>query len=231
MPRAFFRTVLVALPMLPLSACGDPLRLVLVEAGGSTALVQGGSDSGGTGGGQAGSAPEPVSPCELVTPEAPWNAPVLYTASYVSALYPGQYMRHIETQGFIGTIDLQLTPDKEGASFEVIPGVWDCECISLRAVNLNGALLRHAGSGVYMNPAVDTPLYLADSTFCPEPGLADPEGLSFRSVNYPQRMIHLRNSNELWIDDIVRAPPATAEQAMLFASEATFYREAALFER
>jgi hypothetical protein len=233
MPRAFSYAVQVATLMLPLAACGDPLRLVLVEAGGSNALVQGGSDSGGAGGaagsGAGGSVPEPVDPCELqAASDPPWNAEKLSTASFVSLLYPGQYVRHIEAQGFIGPIDTTLQADKEGASFEIIPGVIDCECISLRAVNLAGTLLRHAGSRIYMHPASDDPLYLNDATFCPEPGLADPEGVSFRSVNYQQRMIHLRNVNELWIDDIVRSPPATVEEAALFASEATFYREPAL---
>lgn len=232
--RASPHALLVALLLTQLAACGDPLRLVLVEAGGSNALVQGGSESGGNGGGGGvgGGAPQPMDPCELqAASDAPWNAAALSTASFVSVLYPGQYVRHIEAQGYIGPVDLAVQVDKEGASFEIIPGVWDCECISLRAVNLTGALLRHAGSRVYMHPATDQPLYLADSTFCPEPGLADPEGVSFRSVNYPQRMIHLRNQNELWIDDIVRSPPATVEEAALFASEVTFYGEAALVER
>ena len=242
MRRVLASLVRAAFLALPVVACGDPLRLVLVEAAGSNALVQGGSDSGSGGGGsggsggggaggQAGSAPEPVDPCSTVPPDAPWNAPTLYTASFVSALYPGQYVYHLETQGYIGAIDASSMPDQESASFEIIPGVWDCDCISLRAVGLNGGLLRHAGSRIYVHPATDQPLYLADATFCPEPGLADPEGVSFRSVNYPQRMIHLRNLNELWIDDIIQTPPATPEEAALFASEVTFYREAALSER
>jgi hypothetical protein len=238
MRRAALQALPVALLVLPLAACGDPLRLVLVEAGGSNALAQGGSDTAGGGGGGAGAvggsggAPEPLTPCEIAAAaDAPWNAETLYTASFVSALYPGQYIRHIDTQGFIGPIDLAVQADKEGATFEVIPGVIDCECISLRAVNQTAALLRHAGSRIYVHPATDQALYLNDATFCPEPGRADPEGVSFRTVNYQQRMIHLRNQNELWIDDIVYSPPATAEEAALFASEVTFYRETALLER
>jgi hypothetical protein len=241
MPRDLLRAVRAALLFVPLSACGEPLRLVLVEAdsnlvqGGTGGSDSGGSDSGGMGaggsGGQAGTAPDPVKECEQMARAARWDAPALYTVSYVSALYPGQYVRHVDSQVYIGPIDSMLAAEEEGASFEAIPGVWDCECISLRAVNLNSSLVRHAGSRVYVHPAADMDLYLADATFCPEPGLADPEGVSFRSVNYPQRMIHLRNQNELWIDDIVVSPPATPAQAALFADEVTFYREAALIER
>ena len=36
-------------------------------------------------------------------------------------------------------------------------------------------------------------LFRADATYFQEPGLADPSGLSFRSVNYPDRYIRHRD--------------------------------------
>lgn len=155
---------------------------------------------------------------------AVWDAAPRYTGSFVSHTFPGQYVRYIEDKGFIGAIDMASTADREQASFEMIPGLYDPSCSSFRALNKPATLFRHSGSRLYMNPASDVPLFLADATFCEEPGMADAVGVTFRSVNYPQRVIHLRNQNELWIDDIPN--PMTPE----FASESTFYRETALSE-
>ena len=101
----------------------------------------------------------------------------------------------------------------------------DSKCSSFRAVNTAGLFFRHSGSRIYLNAASDEPLFLYDATFCEEAGMADPAGVTFRSSNYPQRVIHLRNQNELWIDDVPAAPIPPE-----FASESTFYRERALNE-
>jgi hypothetical protein len=161
----------------------------------------------------------------MTPPEvAVWDAPARYTASFTSHTFPGQYIRYVEDKGFIASIDMASAMDREQASFEMIAGLYDAKCSSFRALNKPATLFRHSGSRLYMNPASDVPLFLADATFCEEPGMADAAGVTFRSVNYPQRVIHLRNQNELWIDDIPN--PMTPE----FASEATFYRTTALSE-
>jgi len=205
----------------PTGAGGSPSATPTAGAG---ALSEGGNTEPATGG-AAGSPDENAGAAGAVTtPPAVWDAPPRYTASFVSHTFPGQYLRYIEDKGFIATIDMASMTDREQASFEMIPGLYDAKCSSFRALNKPATLFRHSGSRLYMNPASDVPLFLADATFCEEMGMADAAGVTFRSVNYPGRVIHLRNQNELWIDDVPN--PMTPE----FASEATFYRQAALVE-
>lgn len=244
------------LSSLLLAACDDPLRLVVVETtqsdvatAGTTAL--GGSESGSASGGRsgdgaggalseggslagggagAGGSDEEAGgePGVAGMPAIdPWDAPALFTASFVSHAYPGQYMRHTGDKGFIGAIDMASEVEEQDATFEMIQGLYtlDCdkhECVSFRSVNVNGGFFRHAGSRIHLNPAHDDPLYLADATFWIEPGLADAQGISFRCSNYPERVIHVRNGNELWIDTVI--------EDAVFASESTFYLKTPLTE-
>jgi hypothetical protein len=162
-------------------------------------------------------------------PVDPWDGPALFTASFRSHAFPKQYMHHLEDKGFIGLIDLGSVTEKQAASFDMIPGLdrsicGKQDCVSFRAVDVKGNFFRHANSRIFLHPAQDEPLFLSDATFCMEAGLADPEGVTFRSTNYAQRVIHLRNSNELWIDDVI-------ENDATFASESTFYRETPLMDR
>jgi Alpha-L-arabinofuranosidase B (ABFB) domain len=211
---------------------------VVSGSGGSAVVIPAGGtqgESGGSGGslepatsGAAGSPDESAAGAggAMTPPDvAVWDAPPRYTASFVSHTFPGQYLRYVEDKGFIAAIDMASAADREQASFEMIPGLYDAKCSSFRALNKPATLFRHSGSRIYMNPASTEPLFWADATFCEEAGMADATGVTFRSVNYPQRAIHLRNENELWIDDIPN--PMTPE----FASDATFYRETALSER
>jgi len=152
-----------------------------------------------------------------------WEGPALDTASFSSHAHPGKYIQHSDAKGFVSAVDTGVVAERQSATFDVVPGLFDAECISLRAINLRGGFFRHAGSRIYMHPAQDTPLFVADATFCMVPGLADPTGVSFRSSNYPDRVIHLRGESELWIDDIIADDAA-------FASDSTFFREAPLSE-
>lgn len=223
----------------PLLGCGEPVRLVLVEA-----LAQAGSASGGSSGASglgglgglnmgasAGTAAEAGASdggggAAIVEP---WDAPALYRASYVSHALPGQYLKHVSAEAVVAAVDAASDADKLSASFEAIPGLWDDECISLRALDLATSFFRHSGSRLHMHPYpfdasyMPTNLYLADATYCIEPGVADPEGVSFRSINYPQRLIHMHPNGEVWTDYIEDTPE--------FASQSTFYREAALSDR
>jgi hypothetical protein len=151
----------------------------------------------------------------------PWEAAPVYTASFHPFTAPEQYVRHQNGKGLIGPIDLASTLERADATFEMIPGLAEPDCLSLRSVNINGSFLRHSGSRIYLNAADDTPLYFSDATFCPEPGLADAEGVTFRSYNYDWRVIHLRNETELWIDDV---PDPAAPEYAAFAEASTFLR-------
>jgi hypothetical protein len=207
-----------------------------VNAGGRSGDGMGGSVAEGgtvTDGGRAGAGGTSDGGGDMsmagMPPVDPWDGPALFTASFSSHAFPEQYMQHVEDQGFINLIDMGSVTEKQAASFDMIPGLdrsicGKQDCVSFRAVDVKGNFFRHAGSRIYLHPAQDMPLFLSDATFCMEPGLADPEGVTFRSTNYAQRVIHLRNGNELWIDNVI-ADDAT------FASEATFYRETPLMDR
>lgn len=242
--------LLLAMPAL---SCDGSLRLNVVEqlgsdnlslAGrggaamaGSVSVVPGGGtvDEGGSApaapqGGNAG-VPEENSGGAAGMPEVPvWDAPALYKASFVPFGFPEQYVRHLDGTGDIATVDVTSTPDREAASFEMIPGLYQASneagqiCVSFRAVNKIGTFLRHSNSRIYLHAAESEPLFLADATFCQEPGLADAQAITFRSTNYTKRVIHLRNVTELWIDDV--PDPMTPE----FAAESTFYRRTALVD-
>jgi hypothetical protein len=229
----FSRLLCTVCAMLALPACGEPLRLVLVEA-----LEQGGTNAGGSGGAGLGGLGA-VSGGTETSGDAgaggaftgpPWEAPALYRASYASHVFPGQYLRRVGADAFVGPIDLTSAGEKASATFEIIPGIWDDGCISLRATDEVNAFFRHFDSRLHMHPyPVDgtkavVDLFQADATYCLEPGPADPEGVSFRSVNYMQRLIHVHPAaGEVWTDYIEETPE--------FASESTFYRETALSDR
>lgn len=242
--------------LLPLCvSCDGGLKLVVVEqtnlgaaaagatagsnagtaSGGSSSVIpQGGSSpQAGTGqssaGGMGGTPDElPPSAGAAGAPDVPfWEVPARYTASFTAYTFPDQYIHYIDDKSFIGPIDMASLAEQETASFEMTPGLWKVECSSFRAVNKIGAFLRHANSRVYLNPASNEPLFLADATFCEVPGMADPEGVTFRSSNFPERVIHLRNQNELWIDDV---PPEDDETYKDFAAQSTFYKQKALNE-
>jgi len=142
-------------------------------------------------------------------------------ASYVSHAYPAQYIRYQGDEGIVSLID-SATLDANEASFEVIPGLHDQDCISFRGLNQR-RFLRHSGSRIFLHAPDDLRLFLADATYCVESGLADPTGFSFRSINYRDRFIRVRAPNQLWTDDFV--------DTVQFASESTFYRETAFSER
>ena len=249
--RAFWLTWLTLLVML-VASCDGSLRLEVVEQGAGSNLALAGKGAsagmpsvipvGGTS--EGGSAAEVGSASEGGSPELPqggsgggieggiggmpevpvWEAPARYTASFVPFGFPEQYVCYQEMAGFIAALDTSQAADKESASFQMIPGLSDSKCFSFRAANKLGMFFRHANSRIYLHATDETPLFYADATFCQERGLADEQAITFRSFNYPQRVIHLRNVNELWIDDV--PDPMTPE----FAAEATFYRTTALNE-
>ena len=163
----------------------------------SPALAQG--RGGGMGGGMGGGIGTGVSGGMGGTPPI-WDAPPRYTASFVPFGFPEQYVCHQDMAGFIATLATSQPADRESASFQMIPGLSDSKCFSFRAANKLGMFFRHSNSRIYLHATDETPLFYADATFCQERGFADEQAITFRSFNYPQRVIHLRNVNELWID-------------------------------
>lgn len=229
-------------------SCSDGLRLVVVEqgAGGSENMLPGAAGSeiaGGRGGagvipsggtsseggkaepsagtvssaGDEGAAGAAGSPVDVPV----WEAEPEFVASYVPHGFPELFVLAENALGVIGSVDLSSITARADATFEMIPGLNEPGCLSFRSPSKTGSFFRHAGSRIRQNAFDATPLFLQDATFCPEPGLADPNGVTFRSYNYDFRVIHLRNQTELWIDDV---PATDAPEYAAFASEATFYR-------
>jgi len=237
---------------LPLASCDGSLRLVVVEqaddgnlslagkggAGGSVSVLpmggrnaEGGSPEPAQGGG-AGKPDEATGAAGAggMPDLPPWESAPFYTASFVPYAFPEQYLRQFDALGSIASVDMESSADTDAASFEMIPGLYGSvneegeRCVSFRAVGKIGTFLRHAQSRIHLAAATDLPLFFADATFCEMPGLADPQAITFRTGNFPSRVMHLRNVNELWIDDLPE--PMTPE----FAEASTFYRTTALSE-
>jgi len=82
----------------------------------------------------------------------------------------------------------------------------------LETSNFAGSYIRHKDARGRIDSNV-TPF--ADSQWRMVPGLADPAGVSFESVNFPGEFLRHRNG-EIWKDPYVGQP--------LFAADATFYR-------
>jgi hypothetical protein len=114
----------------------------------------------------------------------------------------------------IGPASGQL--DRADSSFTVRAGLADPRCFSFEAVNFPGFFLRHQNFDVRLHRFERSTLYVRDATFCAVPGLAG-NGVSFRSVNFPDRFLGLRG-DRLGLD-----PPGqggAARLAMTFAVRA-----------
>ncbi|GAA0248724.1 hypothetical protein GCM10009539_37510 [Cryptosporangium japonicum] len=86
---------------------------------------------------------------------------------------------------------------RQGATFELVTGLADAKCRSFRVAP--GQYLRHFSFRVRVDPDDKSDLFRKDTTFCPRPG-ATPDSVSFQSINYPDRYLHVRG-DELWIDE------------------------------
>lgn len=223
-------------------SCSDGLKLVVVEQGvaGSEPLPPGGAGgsetAGGSGGASAGTTPEGgtaqssagqggvdnVAGAAGAPEEVPvWEAEPRFVASYVPYNFPELFVKAENALGLVGAVDLDSLASRDDATFEMTPGLSDPACVSFRSTVKVGSFFRHSGSRIRLNAAEAEPLFFQDATFCPETGLADERGVTFRSYNYDFRVIHLRNETELWIDDV---PATDAPEYAAFAAAATFYR-------
>jgi hypothetical protein len=104
-----------------------------------------------------------------------------------------------------------------------VSGVADSSLVSISSKRQSGYFFRHYGYRLYLHPADGTApnphIFGIDATFRMVPGLADAEGVSFESLNYPGHYIRHRNS-ELWLD-----PLAQSDDQELFRNDATFIRD------
>jgi YVTN family beta-propeller protein len=98
------------------------------------------------------------------------------------------------------------------ATFIVRDGLANSSCVSLESVAQPGKLLRHVAYRLQLAERDGSAQLKAEATFCPEAGLAG-SGISLRSQNLPERVIHHQN-DQLWVD--------TELAAAAFAGDATF---------
>ncbi|MBD3558692.1 AbfB domain-containing protein, partial [Planktothrix sp. FACHB-1355] len=124
--------------------------------------------------------------------------------------FPNLYIRHRNLLGEISTISSPL--DKQDATFKIVPGLADSNCVSFQAQNNPGAYLRHQEFRIKLATLENSQLFKADATFCQRPGLADSTLASFESYNSPGRYLRHRDFN-LYLEK---------DESELFRKDATF---------
>ncbi|MCW6003975.1 AbfB domain-containing protein [Micromonospora sp. CPCC 205371] len=117
--------------------------------------------------------------------------------SLESADRSGSYVRRDDALAVIGTLNAEDDEaDRREASFVVLAGLADPSCFSFRAAD--GRFLRHYDFRLKFDETEDKALFREDATFCAAAG-ATADSVTLRSHNYPDRVIHHRQS-ELWLD-------------------------------
>jgi hypothetical protein len=106
---------------------------------------------------------------------------------------------------FTGRADaLRSRQDARDTRVEIVQGLADPKCVSLRAVSPPDHYYKQAYFRIVLAKRLDEPRFREDATFCIESGLekarlAELEAISMRSYNYPDRFIRHRHG-ELWLD-------------------------------
>jgi RNA polymerase sigma factor (sigma-70 family) len=85
---------------------------------------------------------------------------------------------------------------REQTTFEVVAGLADPRCVSLRA--LDGGYLRHSSWRLRLSPDDGTKLFRGDATFCAA-AAARSGSVLLESWNYPGWFVH-RRAAEVWVD-------------------------------
>ncbi|WP_377476119.1 MAG: AbfB domain-containing protein [Microcoleus anatoxicus] len=124
--------------------------------------------------------------------------------------FPTFYIRHRNLLGEISTISSSL--DKQDATFKIVTGLADSNCISFQSQNNPGAYLRHQEFRIKLATVENSQLFKADATFCQRSGLADSTLASFESYNFPGHYLRHSSSN-LYIQK---------DEGELFRKDATF---------
>jgi RNA polymerase sigma factor (sigma-70 family) len=118
-------------------------------------------------------------------------------ASLESVNQPGSIVTTVDGLGVLARIGAGGDPAaRRRATFEVVPGLADPKCVTLRAED--GRYLRHIFWRVRLSPDEGTALFRGDATFCVRPGPV-PGSLSLESSNYPGWYLRHRGA-ELWVD-------------------------------
>ncbi|WP_170928346.1 AbfB domain-containing protein [Deinococcus hopiensis] len=93
------------------------------------------------------------------------------------------YVRHQNQIGIISALDKTSSLlDKKEATFKLVAGLSDANCVSFEAFNHPGQYLRHFNYRIRLDANDNSQLFKDDATFCPEGGKIG-RGLSFRAKN------------------------------------------------
>jgi Alpha-L-arabinofuranosidase B (ABFB) domain len=124
--------------------------------------------------------------------------------------FPDRYFRHKNFLGYLEPISGEL--DKKDATFKLIPGLANRNCISFESVNFPGQFLRHENFKLKLVRRINQQLFNQDATFCIVQGLSG-RASSFESINFPGYYIRHQNF-ELRVDP--------SDGSDLFRKDATF---------
>ncbi len=126
--------------------------------------------------------------------------------------------RSVRTQKFSwnGNYPVFGTPVAYGAILAEPAGTVQVNYSRFEAINISCNFIRHAYGRGRIDPNVNP---FADSQFRLVPGLADPNGVSIQSVNFPGCYLRHRNG-EIWLD--------TNDGSQLFKDDATWYKRQGL---
>lgn len=139
-----------------------------------------------------------VEPMEGEAIDAAAEALVGLNMGWVS-LSPAAQAGKVITQGGPEAYLEQAYSGNSGQTFDVVPGLADAKCVSLRT--LDGDYLRQYNFRVRTSPSENSPLYKNDATFCPQVGLNGKVGnVTFVSKNFPDRVLRARSDGQVWID-------------------------------
>lgn len=108
---------------------------------------------------------------------------------------------------FTGRADALKSPqDIRDTRVEIVQGLADPKCVSLRAVSPPDHYYKQAYFRIVLAKRLDERRFREDATFCIQSGLekarlAEFSAISMRSYNFPNRFIRHRHG-ELWLDPL-----------------------------
>jgi RNA polymerase sigma factor (sigma-70 family) len=122
-------------------------------------------------------------------------APGLVSLEPINAA--GMVVATADGLGVLDRIDASAdAPARERATFEVVRGLADSNCVSFRV--RDGGYLRHSSWRLRLSQDEGTELFRGDATFCVRAG-AVPGSVLLESSNYPGAFLRHRGT-ELWVD-------------------------------
>ena len=114
--------------------------------------------------------------------------------------FPDRYVRHRNNLARLDPLSATApAADRRDATFTVVAGLANGNCLSLQAVNVPGAYLRHSNNRLTLAANDGTAGFRGDATFCGRTGPAGAGTIALESYNHPG--FYLRHYNyELRID-------------------------------